>query len=83
MVAQIQDKIWKVLPMAKVACGYDGAGYWFCQFAILTQELNRLDRTSAKAEIKRFRDCARKQMEYNRRPEDQRDVFNDEKWRKK
>jgi hypothetical protein len=87
--ARLQDIVWGRIRLIKIMSGskdhpehgYESAGYWACQFSELTDVLMGLDNKAlARAEIERFRDCARRQAEYQRKPEDQRSVFSGEKW---
>lgn len=82
--ARITDVVWSRMRLIKIMSDYESAGYWACQFSELTDVLiGTKSKSASKSEIDRFRDCARKQIEYKRMPENQSAIFSGEKWKLK
>ena len=82
MAKRIEQSVWRMAGVIKATAGLEGLGYWMCQFSILCEDVQNARSHSRACElIEEFRRRAKCGLEYQRPPEDQRSVFNSEKWR--
>lgn len=82
MARELEQRVWKFAGVIKATAGLEALGYWVWQFSILWEDVkNARSHARACELIEEFRRCARSDREYQRPPEDQRSVFNSEKWR--
>ena len=82
MAGAVRHKIMCMAGIIKVDAGKEVLGHWTWQFSILADELYRLHtREMAHKEIERFRDCARRGVDYQRLPDNQEAIFKSDLWK--